>query len=92
VSLTARRRERGIMEKMSIEELATRIPEMDQGQIEQTLEGYKVAEIQQLVKVLGLKGIRGSKDNQILTIAKLYGFKDLFRRMGERPKHRMTMI
>ena len=73
------------MEKMSIEELAKVIPEMDQKQIENTLEGYKVAEIQQLAKVLGLKGVRGSKDNQVLTIAKTFGFKDLVRRIGERP-------
>ena len=72
------------MAKLSIEELAKVIPEMNQTQIEQTLEGYKLAEIKQLVKVLGLK-VRGNKGNQILTIAKLYGFKDLARRNGERP-------
>jgi hypothetical protein len=73
------------MEKMSIEELATRIPEMDQVQIEQTLEGYKVAEIQQLVKVLGLRGIKGNKGDQVLKIAKLYGFKQVYQQIQQRP-------
>ncbi len=77
------------MAKMSIEELAKVIPEMNQTEIEQVLESYKLAEIKQLTEMLGLK-VRGTKSNQILTIAKLYGFKDLVRRIGERPKHEMV--
>jgi len=72
------------MAKMSIEELAEVIPEMNQTEIENTLEGYKLAEIKQLTEMLGLK-VRGTKSNQILTIAKLYGFKDLVRRINARP-------
>ena len=72
------------MEKMSIEELAKVIPEMNQTEIEQVLESYKLAEIKQLTEMLGLK-VRGTKSNQILTIAKLYGFKDLVRRINARP-------
>ena len=72
------------MAKMSVEELAEVIPEMNQTEIENTLEGYKLAEIKQLTEMLGLK-VRGTKSNQILTIAKLYGFKDLVRRINARP-------